>query len=169
MKTPARRVKTAVERGIRRDSMGYEAYVTAAGRYQTKRFPPGTPLEAMRRWREETRSDLSLLGELQPAKEVENLPRSLSGWCYVYFLRSAGLVKIGRAVNVQQRVRELQTGHHRPLEVLAVIPAHAALEHAIHERFARARQSGEWFILTDELQEFIRKCQNGANPVALLW
>lgn len=164
-----RRKKRKVEPGIRKDAFGYEAYATLRTRFVAKRFPLDTPLSAMRRWREETKAQLVVDAELEPRPDVENLPRSLKGWCYIYVLRDGDIVKIGRAVNVKQRLTELKTGHHRPLTLMAAIPAHAALEAAIHERFARERQHGEWFVLSDSLRRFIEQAAAGANPVALLW
>ena len=47
------------EPGIRRDTSGrINAYVRASGQLRSKRFPAGTPLEAVRRWRLDTRAAL---------------------------------------------------------------------------------------------------------------
>jgi hypothetical protein len=106
-----------------------------------------------------------------PAKAFPEirLPRSLDGWCYVYFLQAGPLVKIGRAVDVEDRVRRLQTMHPGPLQVVAAVPAHASLETAIQNRFRHLRRNGEWYVLEPELDQFIDRLRTGANPVALLW
>ncbi len=102
-------------------------------------------------------------------EDARQLPRSLDGWCYVYFVRAGEHVKIGRAVDVAQRVRELQVGHPHPLALVVSVPAHAALELAIHRRFQHLRTQGEWFRIDDDLVAFIQALQRGANPIALLW
>lgn len=49
------------EPGIRRDARGrIRAYVRANGQLRFKRFPAGTPLETIRRWRLDTRASLEL-------------------------------------------------------------------------------------------------------------
>ena len=54
-------MRTHHERGIRRDPSGrIRAYVRANGQLRFKRFPPGTSLDAVRRWRMDTRVSLEL-------------------------------------------------------------------------------------------------------------
>lgn len=69
---------------------------------------------------------------------------------HVYVIRSSSskLVKIGYAVNPDQRVRELQTGSPGKLTVAWSIPGHERLEREFHRRFAEYRKNGEWFDLT---------------------
>lgn len=69
---------------------------------------------------------------------------------HVYVIRSSSskLVKIGYAVNPDQRVRELQTGSPGKLTVAWSIPGRERLERELHRRFAEHRKSGEWFDLT---------------------
>lgn len=98
-----------------------------------------------------------------------HLPRSLDGWCYVYFIQVGRCVKIGHAIDVEDRVRRLQTAHPASLHLLAAVPAHADLELAIQHRFRHLRQSGEWYAFEPELEEFIQRVRDGVNPVALLW
>ena len=100
---------------------------------------------------------------------LKPLRRSPSGWCYVYIVQQGALVKIGRAVDVNERLRTLQTGNGRGFQVLATIPAHAAIEVAIQARFKHLREQGEWFRLDPDLAAFIERVQQGANPIALLW
>lgn len=100
---------------------------------------------------------------------LKPLRRSPDGWCYVYIIRQGELVKIGRAVDVNKRLKTLQTGNGRGFQVLATIPAHAVIEAAIQSRFAHLREHGEWFRLDPDLSTFIERAQQGANPIALLW
>lgn len=54
-----------------------------------------------------------------------------------------GLMKIGRAINVEERVKALQTGAGAILSTIAVIKGD--VERELHHRFAHARRNGEWF------------------------
>lgn len=77
---------------------------------------------------------------------------------HVYFIQSihGGPVKIGRAEDVNARLRELQTAHPYPLKVLAVIPyGGKAMEQDLHERLAADRLTGEWFKDSSSLREVI--------------
>ena len=52
-------MRTHREPGIRRDASGrIQAYVRSAGHLRFRRFPPGTPLATVRRWRLETQTAL---------------------------------------------------------------------------------------------------------------
>lgn len=157
-----------VETGIRRDQYGYDAYVHAGGRTVAKRFKPSVPLTEIRRWRERTRAERATIAKI--AKEdARAVKRSPSGWCYIYFIRSGDTVKIGRAVDVSERLRTFQTSHPADLALLAAIPGHAVLEPAIHQRFQHLHAHGEWFYLADDLLRFIRAVKAGWNPIAWLW
>lgn len=69
----------------------------------------------------------------------------------VYFIQKGyGSVKIGVAEDPERRLRELQTGNHGRLHLIAKLPcpsraAAFALERQMHERFASDRLQGEWF------------------------
>jgi len=159
-----------VAEGIRQDRYGFEAHVKVNQRQVSKRFPPETRLTEMQRWRENARCDLRVAHELDhPRVKAFALTKSLDGWCYVYFIRSGDTVKIGMTVDPAARLRTLQTSHHVLLDLLAAVPAHAALESAIHAKFSDLRGEGEWFRLNDELIAFIKAVAAGQNPVALLW
>ena len=76
------------EPGIRRDAGGrIRAYVRANGQLRFKRFPAGTPLEAVRRWRLDTRRSLelnqrpagTLAGDIEPyLRQIADRPRLVS-------------------------------------------------------------------------------------------
>ena len=70
-------------------------------------------------------------------------------------------VKIGFSVEPEKRVKQLQTGHSKPLVLFykeAVLPDKVrALERIIHKTLARYKTSGEWFsLLPDEAVAEIR-------------
>lgn len=56
-----------------------------------------------------------------------------------------GPIKIGTAVNPSSRLKELQGGNPRPLQLLGYFPGDARLEYRLHKHFAEWRIRGEWF------------------------
>ena len=154
--------------GLRRDKYGWRAYVSVGEIQREKRFPPNTPIRQMQNWRDEVRIALRAIRPVFLPVTV-TLKKSPDGWCYVYVLQDGGHVKIGRTCDPDLRIADLQTAHHRPLTLVCAVPAHAALERALHERFAHLKQKGEWFTLDAELTSFIDVMRAGRNPVALLW
>lgn len=77
----------------------------------------------------------------------------------VYFITSRDLdmVKIGWANNPMWRLKTLQTACPLPLTLEGAIPGGARKEAQLHKKFARARVRGEWFRLTPELRNEIKK------------
>jgi hypothetical protein len=75
------------------------------------------------------------------------------GGCYVYIIQQQGggnFIKIGKARDVDKRVKALQTASPYSLTILARInadnDAHAlCMEKAFHERLRKYSVSGEWF------------------------
>lgn len=65
---------------------------------------------------------------------------------YVYFVGAEeGLIKIGFATKVKDRLASLQTGSPVRLMVLATRPGCITQETAYHQQFAAYRVHGEWF------------------------
>jgi hypothetical protein len=65
------------------------------------------------------------------------------GW--VYFVQAhCGSIKIGRARDVQFRIKELQCAHPHELKLLAVA-LDGNRETGYHRQFAEHRMLGEWF------------------------
>lgn len=73
-----------------------------------------------------------------------------------YIIGSDGLdcVKIGAAVDVDKRLKQLQTAHPFKLRKLIVIEHN--IETKLHELFAGDRIGGEWFKLSDDIKEWIQ-------------
>lgn len=71
---------------------------------------------------------------------------------YIYVIGAIGHrpVKIGKANEVQERLRTLQTGSPYPLELRLAIKASADLEYELHRRFKPFRQHSEWFDFGDK-------------------
>jgi hypothetical protein len=151
------------------DSYSIRAIVHTSHGRKERRFPHGTSLRLIEKWRNETKTKLEFVGRLKVVKQIPILPRSLDGWCYLYIVAGARCVKIGRTMNPHVRLGELQTGHDEKLTLLVAVPVHASLETAVHQRFAAARRHGEWFELTDEVRAFVQHIQDGKDPVRWLW
>jgi hypothetical protein len=95
-------------------------------------------------------SDITALGDL-------------SNRAYVYVI-SAGpeKVKVGKANNPQQRMRDLQTGHYETLSLFhsvdCAIDEVMAAEHMAHALLREKRLRGEWFSVTpNEAREAVEK------------
>lgn len=82
----------------------------------------------------------------------------------IYFVSNGEFVKIGyTSRSAESRIRALQTGNHTPLRLLAFNDQWGKdKETELHLKFARFRQGGEWFALSDELRFFIESI----NPKA---
>lgn len=84
----------------------------------------------------------------------------------VYFIQAAdGAVKIGRAINVNERLRNLQTAHAYPLTLLRVIDGGAVEEWECQSEFNNARVRGEWFEYREAMLTFQ---PSGSTKVELL-
>lgn len=86
----------------------------------------------------------------------------------VYFMQSleGGPIKIGVAVDVEDRRRKLQTPGLR-LKLLATMPGSYPEERALHARFAAYRQHKEWFAPAPELLAFIAELGGDVPPAEL--
>lgn len=75
----------------------------------------------------------------------------------VYFIICSitGLVKIGRADNVGQRLSTLQISSPGALSILGFFRAPSSFENFLHCLFSRNHVRGEWFKLSDELLDLI--------------
>ena len=75
----------------------------------------------------------------------------------VYFIQADknGPIKIGVSNNPSARLRQLQTGSHASLNLLAVIDGDMKKEHEIHKMFEKFRTDGEWFQPDYEILAYI--------------
>lgn len=71
---------------------------------------------------------------------------------YVYLIESNGLVKIGRAKDIKNRLRAYTTENPHGIRPLAyaLVEDAGTKELELHEHFAIKRRQGEWFDLTAE-------------------
>ncbi len=73
---------------------------------------------------------------------------------FVYAISNGQSIKIGKANNPQQRLKELQTGSSVPLVLIKVIKCWDSaealrLESALHRHFKNYRQHLEWYSITN--------------------
>ena len=75
----------------------------------------------------------------------------------IYFIKSeSGHVKIGYTRNnVEGRLISLQVGNPFKLSILKTIDFPQSQETLIHQNFDSARCQGEWFLLTEDILNFI--------------
>lgn len=82
----------------------------------------------------------------------------------VYFLRAplANLVKIGRSMDIEKRMKAIQVNNGEHLELMKVIAPlePVAYEKRLHRRFRAYRQRGEWFRLESDLEHFINQLED---------
>lgn len=88
----------------------------------------------------------------------------------VYFIQSiyGGPIKIGVAVDVVSRLKQIQNMSPVPLKLLATEAGGKERESRLHEQFSQYRLYGEWFEPTKELLSHIAAQgqfrKNGAQP-----
>lgn len=81
----------------------------------------------------------------------------------VYFMYSAGRIKIGYSGSIRSRHRGLRNaGPFQPI-VLLVIKGTEALEKKLHRQFAKDRLHGEWFAISNDMLTYLRQrlCETG--------
>lgn len=70
----------------------------------------------------------------------------------IYVIRSDNLVKIGFSDDIRVRVRSIIASVPVPVEFAGHMPGDREVERHLHQRFAEARFSGEWFVETDQMR-----------------
>lgn len=83
-----------------------------------------------------------------------------AGPYFIYFVQAETLrfIKIGRALDLGDRMKTLQVGCPDRLILLGVIPTDEprTVEKRLHYRFRDLRHRGEWFSESDELLAHIK-------------
>jgi hypothetical protein len=69
---------------------------------------------------------------------------------YVYAITDGKFTKIGRSVDPERRLRQLQTGSPRELRLEWTAPESDCSESFLHDRLATQRIRGEWFSVDVE-------------------
>jgi len=75
----------------------------------------------------------------------------------IYLIYDGELTKIGLSQDPQTRLRSLQTGSGRVLSILASGPGGPDLEQKLHQRYASKHTVGEWFRLSPEDREKVKR------------
>jgi hypothetical protein len=91
------------------------------------------------------------------AAKASTGPTQLPPPSVVYFISCRDCVKIGIARDTAFRLREMQVHCPYEMTLLGVTDGGRSVERGLHQRFARYRIRGEWFSLSDEIQQFIRE------------
>lgn len=73
----------------------------------------------------------------------------------VYFIESAGRVKIGYTTHLGKRLADLNTSSPTKLTVMDYARADKAVERMLHAELASERVVGEWFRLSDKTQDLL--------------
>jgi len=72
---------------------------------------------------------------------------------YVYFVEAGGLIKIGWALDPEQRIKSIQHLSPVKLKLLGFTRGSKCKEKSLHYKFAHLRVHGEWFQKSEELLE----------------
>lgn len=80
---------------------------------------------------------------------------------YLYFITCGDAVKIGRAIDPQVRMRELQTGAPGQLALYASFEKAGYLESECHNLLADQRLYGEWFLFDEKVIKIINAIRKG--------
>ena len=75
---------------------------------------------------------------------------------WIYVITDGTYCKIGKSLNVQSRLRELQTASARPLSLVFAGESRSFVEQKIHTKFRGKRQNGEWFVLSPQDVETVK-------------
>jgi len=90
---------------------------------------------------------------------MSNRRRAKAEDAFVYFIECGrgGPIKVGRAVDPEFRLAELQCGNPEELILLAHVSGGEALERRLHRELAEFRIRGEWFKRTPQVAAVIRR------------
>ena len=91
----------------------------------------------------------------------------------IYFILAKDTVKIGVATDMEERIKDMQTGNPYPLKILYSLPATTKmayrLESQLHLIFENIQLHGEWFAATPALLGFIENIRMGDLRLPLSW
>jgi hypothetical protein len=91
------------------------------------------------------------------ARQAEYEARDPFRGARVYVAQCGNQVKIGTTKNVHGRIESFRRVNPFPIHLLAVINGDRAVEASFHVRFAKYRTRGEWFLLSDEIKQWIKR------------
>ena len=76
---------------------------------------------------------------------------------FVYFIECMGRIKIGFALDVRERLIDLQNAAPRKLKLLGKIAGDKFVERSIHHKLADHRSHGEWFFAVPEVRNAVKQ------------
>ena len=80
------------------------------------------------------------------------------GWIYVFrWSNDDEAVKIGFSSDLKRSLSEFLTASRHQIVVLKAFKANKETEKDLHDRFEACRTAGEWFLLTDRLNAYLRE------------
>lgn len=82
-----------------------------------------------------------------------------NNWSKVYFVQGdkGGPIKIGHTDNIENRLKQMQTGNPDKLVLLHLTNGGKNFEDELHERFSKYHYRGEWFHPSQELLDYINE------------
>lgn len=83
-------------------------------------------------------------------------PRKAKG-SYVYFMQCDGFIKIGTAVDIARRHKDIQGNNPHPVRLIHYEDGDISDERAHHADFFEYRETGEWFHLEGALFTYLSK------------
>lgn len=87
---------------------------------------------------------------------ISDMKSTVETRTYIYVISDRqGRFKIGRSDNPEKRLRQLQTGNSKKLEIIGITKGDIWLEKRLHKMFLLHREKGEWFSLSPEAVEFL--------------
>lgn len=94
---------------------------------------------------------------------MEPQPAELKSVIYILGAEQLQAVKIGFSEStdgMRQRLAAAQTYCPAELNLLAAFPGTLQDERSIHSHFSQHRLKGEWFVWTEAVDSFVKKCQS---------
>lgn len=106
---------------------------------------------------------------LDPLFHLKHDASTFLEWRWIYFVgsREHNIVKIGQTARLKNRMTQLRNSAPVPIKLFAVVFGRPEIESFLHERFSETREHGEWFRITDEINQCINdiKAQNFAKHI----
>lgn len=90
-----------------------------------------------------------------PTEREEALQDRIDAPEHIYFVYSAGRVKIGYSTNWRARVDAVCQGCGHEAALVLVMPGDRKMEQGYHSLFHESRESGEWFRLDGNVRRFL--------------
>lgn len=103
---------------------------------------------------------------IDPILHLKRNMETPAGLCWVYFVgcRQANMVKIGMSTRLKSRMSALRHSSPIPIKLFKVFLTRPDVETLLHQHFKEARRHGEWFEITEELNNTMEMLGRGESP-----